>query len=477
VSARADVAWDPIQQLTDVPISSGFLAYNNGRSIDSHGDSIYIIFSGATNNELNLLRSFDGGATWDDPLPTNAYWATYPTLAVGQLGDIHCAAIGSGSLHLMYARSFDAGTSWESETLVTFPSHYQSVPSSADIDIDSSGNVHIMYTLTYWNSRTMVFHMRSTDYGSTWFGPDSVFPDSVNLLSAGGASLTIDNANAFHVVMGVGRQLPIQYQIRHSASIDTGQSWLPSTLISVEWPGALSLDAYDTNTLAFAYYLQSYYRIALRASTDAGATWSDTVQLSDNVGGSDYSPSLSFDRYGGTHVVWYDPGFWGVCYRYVDPNLIPCDTIARLSDLPTNFRLPHVHCDGNDRIHTAWIQMMPDTTVDAIYYRRGNITTTHRDESRDQEIARGYLNISPSVFHTVTEISMSRTASGKITICDALGKRVRMFDNDEFISTQQHKKCYWTGTDDNGHPVPAGVYFVRSVANNCPASKKVVHLK
>jgi hypothetical protein len=86
------------------------------------------------------------------------------------------------------------------------------------------------------------------------------------------------------------------------------------------------------------------------------------------------------------------------------------------------------------------------------------------------------LTISPNPFRISTEISYRSTQLGSIglKIYDVLGRLVRQLDYDAMRLSDQ---ITWTGDDDSGQKLPAGVYFCRLETDEFTTTKKIMKLK
>jgi hypothetical protein len=85
------------------------------------------------------------------------------------------------------------------------------------------------------------------------------------------------------------------------------------------------------------------------------------------------------------------------------------------------------------------------------------------------------FRVSPNPFRRATQISAGIRAEGLgLSIYDALGRLVMSFS----LSDIGHPSwVIWRGEDDAGHPVPAGVYFVKLTAGGSTVTEKILKLK
>jgi hypothetical protein len=317
--------------------------------------------------------------------------------------------------------------------------------------------------------------MKSTDNGSTWSGPDSIVAIGDTLSAPASPTLTVDAQSNLHLVFHMWRdQSPIVPKIRYTASYDTGGTWARQRALKSDLASWISCDSHDKHALAFVWHSNTTsFQVYLKGSVDAGTTWTDTIKISDNAGGGDHWPMISFDAYGGMHIVWEEWGYYGIGYRYVSPDFIPDDSIIRLSNLPTYFRHPHIYCDEGDRIHVAWTQQSVDTTLYQLFYRRGIIDNTGVGEREQNESQENLLAVYPSVFSQFVTIN---NKARNIEIYDVSGRIIKtLVDNQS--QTPKAQSLIWDGTDQQGERVPAGVYIIHASTDALSMTRKVVYAR
>jgi hypothetical protein len=334
-------------------------------------DSLYLAMSVATapasehrpHSQIFFTQSKDGGNTWDN-LPQTRNLTNSPGEAFGP----SMAVSKQGPLRVYISYQDDSTGSYEAYLLRTKKKTKFRKPQiltpgdgggfSPRVALDSNGNLNLVYGDTTGGVRRARF-MRSTDQGETFSAPVNLAGDSTGgfepelAMTAGdvinvawedtvsGTSAiyfarSTDNGQTFSTPQQVsrgdgsateahiaadeaGRLSVVWVQVvgddKHafySRSTDSGKTFSePLQLTSragtqISKPLAL---AYQ-NVVYVAYQDESpnHMQVYLAKSEDGGATFGDTVQISnaDNRCGRGHSASMAVDSKGTLHIVWID---------------------------------------------------------------------------------------------------------------------------------------------------------------------------
>lgn len=274
-------------------------------------NSIHTVYRGSTGGhwEIYYKRSTDGGTTWNTRRLSWSFEGCYsPKIALDSSDSVYVVWEGWSptSREIYFRSSTDLGVNWSSTKKLTGTAGYSRFP---DIAVDSSDNIHMV-----WRDETPgnaeIFHMRSTDKGTSWPKAKRLTWNPTPSYLPRVASDSTDNIIIVWYDDTSG-------EIYYKQSADGGVVWSPSRRLT--WNPGLSLEPCITtdskNQIHIAWYDDSpgwpNHEVFYKRSTDGGSTWT-TRRLSWNIGFS-YRPSIATDTSDAIHVVWYDDSFdhWG----------------------------------------------------------------------------------------------------------------------------------------------------------------------
>ena len=122
---------------------------------------------------------------------------------------------------------------------------------------------------------------------------------------------------------------------------------------------------------------------------------------------------------------------------------------------------PRIAADNSDRLHLVWADGRIDTVL-RIFYKRGeNVGVEETARLKTANLAK--LSVFPNPFSKLTKISFGNVQGAKsigLKIYDATGRIVKDFSLPTAYSLVP-TVVTWTGTDNSGNPLPAGVYFIQ----------------
>ena len=301
----------------------------NRRPLRSHNDP---------SSRAVLLRSTDGGNTWDpttkttvvdtpneannDPsirqLSDGTLIVNYFTWRCGNEQEVpteHAYVRTLDGIHYAWTtgthtmRSSDGGSSWENPVTVPSPTGDDTLVSDPIIELPD-GQLMIPLYASYPGEMDHVLVMRSQDGGRSWGEPTTVIRDLLGQMDFNEPSLLYLPSGKLICMMRAhrAREQEYGYFLYQSDSDDLGQTWSPvrRTLIWGHPPHLLRLQS--GNILCVYGYRRPPYGVRACLSHDDGQTWDLENELILRCDGIDadvgYPTSIQLAD-GRIFTVWY----------------------------------------------------------------------------------------------------------------------------------------------------------------------------
>ena len=167
-SADSGATWSTEKRLT---WTSAPLVWGHAFAMDSSGD-VYLTwckFVDPSHSAIYFKKSTDGGSTWTpgEKLIWTSANSRRPSIAVDGNGHLHvvCRENTPGNWEIYYKKSTDGGTTWSAGRRLTWTSGDSVDP---DIVMDSSGDVHVVWSCLESGAGGFIAYKKSTDGGATW---------------------------------------------------------------------------------------------------------------------------------------------------------------------------------------------------------------------------------------------------------------------------------------------------------------------
>jgi hypothetical protein len=354
---------------TDVEVSVGVErdAFEPCMATDGKG-GLYILWKDGPSgvSEDFFSYSHDWGATWSPgqpPVDWNYEHQSDPVVHVDKYSTVHLVALAYNSeandySACEYTRSFDRGLTFEeARDANTTGGGYNQFIDREWFCVDGD-NVYLDYHVDY----TQWFNA-SYDGGDTWEPAINLNPSTPGWIS--GPCAVAPDGTLYVTWEDTSRNI---YVVK---STDKGQSFGEPNLV-------IKARGYDFNLRPTFWVLQSLCvdrrgnvyvcwtegkgrsgygadrgHTFVVKSADGGATWSDPIEINDDVGGGSgrtfpdfaYRPKMQpwmiCDKHNRLHVVWYDArsGLWEIRYSFSDdggqtwsPNVAVSDTVFNWDD-------------------------------------------------------------------------------------------------------------------------------------------------
>ncbi len=258
---------------------SGNAEPSNSHSTATVGSTIHVILW--NDQSVAYSVSADGGGSFSAAtgLATTSGSVTYDALGIAASGR-HVVAlyksIGPGNKRsLLVRRSADGGTTWLPQQVIA--SYTNATIDMGDADVGISGtNVTIA-----WTDRTKgkVMSRRSTDGGATW-KPNQLIGTTANPTAAGkegDVTVAVAGSRAY-IAWTPGNRKGLALR----RSTDNGATWKPLQTLSTAPGGYPGPEASASGkTLLISYNLTSY-AVKVARSTNGGATVTSSTVVSGN---------------------------------------------------------------------------------------------------------------------------------------------------------------------------------------------------
>ena len=277
----------------NINISTSGKIFTSQPRIAFSGTNVYIVWDEEQQpvpGDVFFRRSTDNGATWksivnisNNPEDTNQH----PRI-IASGNNVYVTWNHYPAYEALFRRSTDGGATWK--TIVNLSDGF-AASGTARIAVSGS-NVYIA-----WSEGGILFR-HSTDNGATW-------QPTKNLGVGLGPAMASSGSNVYLVWL-VKRPVGAYYNLIFSGSPDNGATWGAKVTIK---SGGL-LDSYSGSVVAsgnnaYVVWSQAYTGdIYFRHSTDNGATWQPTKNLSFDAGASSI-PRMALSG-SSVFVVWWD---------------------------------------------------------------------------------------------------------------------------------------------------------------------------
>jgi hypothetical protein len=429
----------------------------------------------------------------------------------------------SGTAEVLYSKRDSLGACLIPETVV---SNNPSFSTNIKVAVDGSNNVQFI-----WRDETPkgigVWHAKLANDGSV------IVPSHVAVIGAGGAGTNRPEMvlNKYNEINIIWDESPSGYHQMNYTKLDTfGNPIIERIRVSIEnvnalWPG-IGIDSFANNHMAYrtddtvsAYRLtytkldkdgnilidNKFFGTGLLPTIIADHSQNIHMVYEDpagpgmsieylkldqdgniligpktlNIHENNAGPHMAMDSLQYLHVVWHLEDPMGIMYTKIDtlgdfvisPIMVVCPPEAVW---PAR---PRIAVDYSNRLHLVWQDQRLNPGVTAhIFYKRGENEPGVEETARLKTVNLTRISVFPNPFSKLIKISFGKEQSAEGTelkIYDASGRLVRQFD---YPTIRQSDHVIWTGTDDIGNPLPAGVYFIQLDTDKFKTTIKIVKL-
>ena len=310
-STNDGLSWEPTREL--LPDSITFPRFAHDPRLLSNSKKIYIFFIGARAFEtpVEMMYSSDQGMTWSEP----------EYISPDSKTRIWGAAIQGDTIVISYPRwgpyllrSTNGGVTWDTTLGTAWP------PITLSPGVLHNAAEALTQSVKGFN----VAYKRSTDVGDTW--SDSIFlstlDDYVSDEPAIGVSYIGDSQSIIFTNWRDGKygyRTLVGGSILMRRSTDNGLTWQPEILMT-EIPNGCNNDfttgqiAGNENRIGITWTDDELGHIDFRYSLDRGNSWSSLCDVT--IQGIALLSNCAITK-SAFHLVWADKyeGFWGIYYR------------------------------------------------------------------------------------------------------------------------------------------------------------------
>jgi hypothetical protein len=385
---------------------------------------------------LFFRRSVDGGATFSTPKDIsrqNVGDAVYaPQIAVDRTGGINVVweDDADGGWEILFSRSVDGGVTFSTPKVI---SNYLGGAVDPQLAVDSLGHINVVWQTqggNGWNWN--VWFTRSVNGGGTFSEPLALCDDAD---ICNWPQIAVEPGGGVDVVWAQALCVDCQYDVFFSRSSDGGASFSPSQNLSdsaeslITLPG-LVVDGDGNIHVVWSKgdYTSGLANVFLSRSSDHGMTFA-TRDLSGDQGFS-YVPQIVVDASGNINVFWLNDTVRGIFFsRSVDGGAgfsIPKNVSTAPGSLSATD--PYVAVDSDGILSVTW----QDGATGGILFSRsidGGSTFSRPADISGHSSATYFPQITADVRGNINVVYFDE-ASGRQDFFLTRGVTIRSLQND-----------------------------------------------
>ena len=444
----------------------------------ARNDTVHVVWEQMYGN-VSYLRSIDGGASWDSLINLNeqGHSASYATLNLAENG-LLVSWMDNNEESIAISISID-GTTWSRPTYIWTDniSHFNTPTSTVKGD-----SIFIVY-IAYRPDSTGLLPFRflhSTNYGRTW--SDEVTVGHPFILAAQRFRIGYCNGSLFVAWSGTPDSSRLEYHIYGYRSSDAGRTWSDPIWISPNSPNwslepCMSCNEI-TGQIATGYSDYRYQQYAFHGdifaaiSGDGGESWPYETMSSQHH--TAWMPKILFVE--DTLIsIWSDMQFYSegrheIVFNRSNDGGLSWEGEYRLTEtLEDSFR-PNISMDSG-KIYVVWQEDMPAGSYN-IFFKSFTPDPSSTNDSQYPTPSEISISAYPNPFNSKLLLSIESESSGQLIVVDINGRIVEQFNYQAGDS-----KLIWDATDNNGHNIASGVYFIKAKSGKAEKVVKVVYEK
>ncbi len=330
------------------------------------GSNRFVVWSDSTpgNEETFFRRSMDNGATWQATknLSNNPGHTLFPDIAVSgsNVFVVWLQTNADNSLQdIFFRRSTDDGATWKPIIKITASGTvgYARTPQV----IASGSNVYVV-----WDQFDgEVYFRRSSDNGATW---KSLVNISSNPGRSNSEGIGVSGSNIFIIWLQANAE-DTSHDIFFKRSTDNGATWRATINLSnygrvANAPPDLAVSGANVHVTwnEDLSLDRSGQEIAFRSSNDNGASWAPKLNLSNTPDEDSVLPQISTAG-SSVHIVWEeiidesDKIYWvDVMVVSSTDNGLNWESPLDLGDSTTDYSFEKQIAASGSNVHVAWLE-------------------------------------------------------------------------------------------------------------------------
>ncbi len=500
--AQNNYVFGPSIRVNDDPPGSSFhhIASSGFHGIACRGDTVLAMFSderNGGNRAVYFSKSPDARQTWGPNVRviggTADFEADWASIALDAQGYIYitCRSWESGpEQNVYFTKSTDGGLTFSDSVLVNDTTRLvQQMPSIA---VDSSGQkVYIAWEDGFltgggnpdYNIRVSV----STD-GGTSFLP-SVRVDDTGIDSSWQQKPSIGCSRAGDTVYVAWRDERNDRDVYFSRSIDGGQTFEPNIIVndtagvpvSSQRDPSIWVSKSGNIFIVWEDLRSGPSDIFFDKSTDGGVSFSQDIKVTDTLWGA-ADCSITADDSERIYIAWLDNRTYGqtgsdIYFTYSTDTGSTFAPNVRVNDLGGTIDAwdwnANIAVNSEGKVFVAWFSDRNDPTrVNTDIYAAAGIYTGIK-EYINKQTSCSTITVYPNPYKNKVHITLMDTKPEEnisIMIYDITGRCIKTIEN--ILSNH----IVWTGIDDLGNKVPAGVYFCHVKSDRITDIKKIIKI-
>ena len=465
-------------------------------------EQAYIVWHEDTGIQMELWfrKTLNGGMDWSDE-ENIAVHATSPAIALDPYkpDTIYVVAdgyaTGSSTSDILFWASADGGAHWTTNPVIVNSSQTDTCY-SPDIAMGPGGQIYVVWVrarkkLYPPGQNGDICFSKSANHGASWSTAVVIDDDGLPPTSSRHdmPKIAVDEFGKIFVVWADGRRLQYTWlDIYSTSSTDGGDSWSTNVRVNDEVTGDHifyypDIATPEANLLHVCWVdaREGDKNVYFSSSNDGGSTWTTDVKVNDPGDCSRWGPAIaSFDLENRIYVVWNDSRANPEDFKddiYISESIDNGNTWTpdlRLNDDPGSEDVDTYGVDialHYDFKGVTWSDDRFDTLN--IFFCSCTAEASVSDAPSDGGILR-IEKCGPNPTERQYRFGIQGRESDKVRIgiYDVQGRLVRALRTDSDATSDLD--IIWDGTDNQGHEVSSGSYFLIVREGEAKATKKII---